>query len=140
MEKIVTCTKCRRTLTVSGAYGGMAEVRREFICPFCGESNEVMWAVGITLSTIPKRQTPRFLRGARASAVVTWDNQPWAQLYRDAVLLASEPGAVSNRIQKAITAIDARIQEVSVSEDGQAELRALIDALVILRLRKKGVA
>jgi hypothetical protein len=43
MEKIVTCTKCRRTFTVTGPYSSAEQIARGFGCPFCRESNDVNW-------------------------------------------------------------------------------------------------
>jgi DNA-directed RNA polymerase subunit M/transcription elongation factor TFIIS len=59
MEKIVTCTKCRKTFTVSGPYGRMKEVPHGVTCPFCTESNELMWPMDTGFTTIPKQQAPR---------------------------------------------------------------------------------
>ena len=59
MEKIVTCTKCQKTFKVSGPYSKVKEVPRGFTCPFCGESNEVMWPMDTGFTTIPEKQAPK---------------------------------------------------------------------------------
>ena len=56
MEKIITCTKCRKTFTVSGAYSSAGEVQQGVPCPFCGESNDVKWPKDARFTTIPKKQ------------------------------------------------------------------------------------
>ena len=55
MEKIITCTKCRKTFTVSGPYSGAKEVPQPVTCPFCGEPNEVKWPMDAGFTTIPKK-------------------------------------------------------------------------------------
>jgi hypothetical protein len=55
MEKIITCTKCRKTFTVSGPYSGAKEVPQPVTCPFCGESNDVRWPMDTGFTTIPKK-------------------------------------------------------------------------------------
>jgi DNA-directed RNA polymerase subunit M/transcription elongation factor TFIIS len=57
MEKIVTCTKCQRAFKVSGSLSRMKEVPQGVTCPFCGESNEVMWPMDTGFETIPKTQS-----------------------------------------------------------------------------------
>jgi hypothetical protein len=59
MEKIVTCTKCQKTFKVSGPYSTTMEVPQGFTCPFCGESNEVMWPMDTGFTTIPTKQAPK---------------------------------------------------------------------------------
>jgi hypothetical protein len=54
-EKIITCTKCRKTFTVSGPYSGAKEVPQPVTCPFCGEPNEVKWPMDAGFTTIPKK-------------------------------------------------------------------------------------
>ena len=58
MEKIVTCRKCRRTFKVSGPYSATQNVPQGITCPFCEQSNEVMWPVNTQLTTIPNRKAP----------------------------------------------------------------------------------
>ena len=55
MEKIVTCTKCRKTFTVSGQFSKAKEASQGVTCPFCAETNQVMWPMGTGLTTIPKK-------------------------------------------------------------------------------------
>ena len=55
MEKIITCTKCRKTFTVSGPYSSAKEVAQGVPCPFCGEHNEVKWPTDTGFTTIPKK-------------------------------------------------------------------------------------
>jgi hypothetical protein len=43
MEKNITCTKCRRTFTVSGHHTGVKEVPQGVTCPYCNEPSEVLW-------------------------------------------------------------------------------------------------
>jgi hypothetical protein len=56
MEKIITCTKCRKTFTVSGPYSSAKEVPQPVTCPFCGEPNDVKWPMDTGLTTIPTKQ------------------------------------------------------------------------------------
>jgi hypothetical protein len=70
---------------------------------------------------------------------VTWENQPWADAYRLAVLGADQ-NLRAVRIREAKAVMHARIKELSGSQEGQDELTALNDALVILRVREKDVA
>jgi len=56
MEKIITCTKCRKTFTVSGPYSSVKEVPHGVTCPFCGEANELMWPMDTGFTTIPKQR------------------------------------------------------------------------------------
>lgn len=58
MEKIVTCTKCQKTFKVSGPYSKVKDVLQGFSCPFCGESNEVMWPIDTGFTTIPESRRP----------------------------------------------------------------------------------
>jgi|SRR5215472_17808765 len=58
MEKIVTCRKCRRTFKLSGPYSATQNVPQRITCPFCEQSNEVMWPVNTQLTTIPNRKAP----------------------------------------------------------------------------------
>ena len=57
MEKIITCTKCRKTFTVSGPYSSAKEVAQGVTCPFCGELNEVKWPMDTGFTTIPKKKS-----------------------------------------------------------------------------------
>ena len=59
MEKIVTCTKCKRTFKVSGSYSNAKEVPQGVTCPFCAESNDVMWPMDMGFTTIPTKQEPK---------------------------------------------------------------------------------
>ncbi len=59
MEKIVTCTKCQKTFKVSGPYSTTKGVPQGVTCPFCGESNEVMWPMDTGFTTIPTKQAPK---------------------------------------------------------------------------------
>jgi hypothetical protein len=57
MEKVITCKKCISTFKVCGSYSVAKEIPHGITCPFCGEYNEVMWPMGTTIATNPKRQT-----------------------------------------------------------------------------------
>jgi hypothetical protein len=70
---------------------------------------------------------------------VTWENEPWAEAYRLAVL-ESDQNLRDDRIQDAKRAILARIQDLSATEAESHERIALKDALVILRVRERHVA
>jgi hypothetical protein len=70
---------------------------------------------------------------------VTWENQPWAEAYRLAVL-GVDRNLRAARIRKAKKVMHARIEELTGSQEGQHELTALNDALVILRVWEKDVA
>jgi hypothetical protein len=70
---------------------------------------------------------------------VTWDDQPWAEAYRLA-LLDAELGNRRTLIQNAKRTMHARIKELGDSETGQDELRAIKDALVLLNVWEKGAA
>ena len=59
MEKIVTCTKCRKTFKVSGHTSWVKEAPQGVACPFCGGSNEVMWPINTGFTTIPEKQAPK---------------------------------------------------------------------------------
>jgi DNA-directed RNA polymerase subunit RPC12/RpoP len=56
MEKIITCTTCRKTFKVSGPYSVIKQVAHGVTCPFCGEQNEVMWPMDTGLTTIPEKR------------------------------------------------------------------------------------
>jgi hypothetical protein len=71
--------------------------------------------------------------------IVTWENQPWAEAYRLAVL-GVDPSLRTARIRDAKSLMHARIKELSGLQEGQDELTALNDALVILRVWEKAVA
>ena len=70
---------------------------------------------------------------------VTWENQPWAEAYRLAVL-GMDRNLRGARIREAKKLMQARIEALSGSQAGQHELTALNDALVILRVWEKDVA
>jgi hypothetical protein len=70
---------------------------------------------------------------------VTWENQPWAEAYRLAVLGVDQNQRAA-RIREAKKLMRARIVELIGSQEGQNELTALNDALVILRVREQDVA
>ena len=70
---------------------------------------------------------------------VTWEDQPWAEAYRLAVLEVDR-SARPGRIREAKSAIQARIEELSDSQEGRQRLTALNDAMVILRVWEKEVA
>jgi len=55
MEKIITCTSCRKTFTVSGSYSSAKEVPQGVTCPFCRGGNEVKWPMDTGFTTIPKK-------------------------------------------------------------------------------------
>ena len=55
MEKIVTCTKCRKTFTVSGQFSKAKEASQGVTCPFCAATNHVMWPMDTGFTTIPKK-------------------------------------------------------------------------------------
>jgi hypothetical protein len=55
VEKIITCTKCRKTFTVSGPYSLAKEIPQGVTCPFCGGSNDVRWPADTGFTTIPKK-------------------------------------------------------------------------------------
>lgn len=57
VEKIITCTKCRKTFTVSGPYSSAKQVPQGVTCPFCGEANDVLWPMDTAVTTIPKNQS-----------------------------------------------------------------------------------
>jgi hypothetical protein len=57
MEKVITCTKCRKTSTVCGPYSSAKEVPQGVTCPFCGEANDVKWPMDGGFTTIPKSQS-----------------------------------------------------------------------------------
>lgn len=67
--------------------------------------------------------------------IVTWENQPWTEAYRLAVLEVDRSARLC-RIQEAKSIIHARIKELADSEGGKTELIALNDALVMLRVRE----
>jgi hypothetical protein len=67
--------------------------------------------------------------------IVTWENQPWAEAYRLAVLEVDRSARLG-RIQEAKSIIHARIKELADAEVGKTELIALNDALVMLRARE----
>jgi hypothetical protein len=81
----------------------------------------------------------RFTEAIGASMNVTWENQPWAEAYRLAVL-GIDRNLRAARMREAKTLIHARTQELTGSQEGQHELTALNDALVILRVWEKDVA
>jgi hypothetical protein len=70
---------------------------------------------------------------------VTWEDQPWAEAYRLAVL-GVDQSLRAARIRDAKLVMRARIKELIGSQEGQDELTALNDALVILRVWEKDVA
>ena len=43
MERQTVCTRCGKTITVSGHNTGAKEVKQKVTCPGCGEPNEVKW-------------------------------------------------------------------------------------------------
>ena len=53
MEKIITCTKCRKTFTVSGPYSRAKDVAQGVTCPFCAGPNDVMCPMDTGFTTIP---------------------------------------------------------------------------------------
>jgi hypothetical protein len=57
MEKIITCTSCRKTFTVSGPFSSAKEAPQAVTCPFCREANEVKWPMGTGFTTIPKKKS-----------------------------------------------------------------------------------
>ena len=70
---------------------------------------------------------------------VTWENQPWAEAYRLAVLGVDQNQRAA-RIREAKKLMRARLEELVGSQEGQNELTALNDALVILRVWEKDAA
>ena len=70
---------------------------------------------------------------------VTWENQPWVEAYRLAVL-GVDRNLRAARIREAKALIHARIEALTNSQEGKDELTALNDALVILHTREKDVA
>ena len=70
---------------------------------------------------------------------VTWENQPWTEAYRLAVLGADRSQRAA-RIREAKTLMRARLEELVGSQEGQNELTALNDALVILHVLEKDAA
>jgi hypothetical protein len=59
MEKILTCTKCRKTFKVCGIRRGAREELQGVPCPFCGESMQVMWPAGTVFTTIPETRVSK---------------------------------------------------------------------------------
>ena len=57
MEKIITCTKCRKTFTVSGQHSSANQVPQGVTCPFCGATNDVKWPMDTEFTTIPKKKS-----------------------------------------------------------------------------------
>jgi hypothetical protein len=59
MEKIITCKKCRKTFKIFGSPSKAKEESHIAGCPFCGQSNDVMWPKDTVFTTIPKPQITR---------------------------------------------------------------------------------
>jgi hypothetical protein len=71
--------------------------------------------------------------------IVTWENQPWTDAYRRA-LLEADRSKRRGCIQEAKRVMNARIKELADSDAGRDELTAVNDALVLLRVWEKNVA
>ena len=59
MEKIITCTHCQKTFKVSGSPSKAKQVPQGVTCPYCEETNEVLWPMDAPLTTIPRKQFGR---------------------------------------------------------------------------------
>ena len=70
MEKILTCTQCKKEFRVSGPLSTAKYVPQSVTCPHCEEPNEVMWPMDTTFTTIPKRRQPYLCR-RNSSAIRT---------------------------------------------------------------------
>jgi len=57
MEKILTCTKCRKTFKVCGVYSDTTAGQQGVMCPFCGEPNQVSWPRDTAFTTIPETRS-----------------------------------------------------------------------------------
>ena len=62
-----------------------------------------------------------------------WERHPWANVYRIA-LLEVDPNEILARIRVAKSAVKTRIADVGKSQSLEPELKALEDALKILRV------
>jgi hypothetical protein len=56
MEKIIRCIDCRANIRIAGATqpsNDIPEVPLDVACPFCGESNTVLWPENAPYTVIP---------------------------------------------------------------------------------------
>ncbi len=53
MDKIVTCTRCQKPFKAVGSHSQMKEVSHRLTCPNCGEPNDVMWPMDMSVTAKP---------------------------------------------------------------------------------------
>jgi len=100
-----------------------------------GFTSEEAIRVLITLHTrLKARVMPTGKRRSRRKQMTrSWMNLPWAEPYRLA-MLESDPQKLTRRIQVAKTAISLRLNELNSFDQHESEIKALADALKVLRL------
>lgn len=59
MEKILTCTECRKTFKVHGIRGVAVEEQQGIECPFCKQTNQIKWPRDTVFTTIPETAIPK---------------------------------------------------------------------------------